>query len=546
MSTMSRLIARIARLPPAETYDVGVEKDLAIPMPDGVTLLADHYFPRNLGPRPTVMTRSVYADRTRGTWAVELYAERGFHVLVVSGRGTLGSGGELNPFRQEHDDGLAVLAWLRQQPWFTDVLGTAGASYLGYTQWAIARDAGSMLQAMSTQLIGSDFRSFIYPGDAFALETFQSWLAMVDAQERSLLRYLISILTGARRRRQALWHLPLGTLDVVTTGKRYPFWHDWLAHDRPDDPWWALGDHSSSVTAVAAPNHLVGGWYDFMLPFLLKDYWALVAAGQRPYLTIGPWLHTDAAASMMGVREALIWLRAHLLGDRRGLREAPVRIFVMGANVWRDLPGFPPAAVQLQSWYLQPGQGFAAVLPPDSAPDGYRFDPHDPTPGVGWAGRFAIQGRGAQDNRAVEARRDVLTYTSDPLERDTEIIGPVSAELFVRSSLEHTDFFVRLCDVAPSGKSLNVCDGLQRLFPGRPIAEADGCRNVIIELWPAAYRFKRGHRIRVQVASGSFPRWDRNLGSGESLATATTMLLAEQQVYHDPAHPSAIVLPLIP
>src|SRR6266511_728239 len=145
MSTMSRLIARIARLPPAETYDVGVEKDLAIPMPDGVTLLADHYFPRNLGPRPTVMTRSVYADRTKGTWAIELYAERGFHVLVVSGRGTLGSGGELNPFRQEHDDGLPVLARLRQQPWFTGVLGTAGASYLGYTQWAIARDAGSMV-----------------------------------------------------------------------------------------------------------------------------------------------------------------------------------------------------------------------------------------------------------------------------------------------------------------------------------------------------------------------------------------------------------------
>ncbi len=492
------------------------------------------------------MTRSVYADRTKGTWAIELYAERGFHVLVVSGRGTLDSGGEINPFRQEHDDGVAVLAWLKQQPWFTGVLGTAGASYLGYTQWAIARDAGSMLQAMSTQLIGSDFRSFIYPGDAFALETFQNWLAMVDAQERPLLRYLVGMITSAQRRRQALWQLPLGTVDVATVGKRYPFWHDWLAHDQPDDPWWAPGDHSGSVAAVAAPNHLIGGWYDFMLPSLLKDYWALVAAGHRPYLTIGPWLHTDAAASMMEFREALVWLRAHLLGDRRGLREAPVRIFIMGVNAWRDLPSFPPPTVQPQRWHLQPGLGFAATLPPDSPPDRYRFDPHDPTPSVGGAGRFVIQGRGAQDNRAVEARPDVLTYTSDPLERDIEIIGPVSAELFVRSSLEHADFFVRLCDVAPSGKSMNVCDGLQRVFPARPAADNDGCRNVSIELWPTAYRFQRGHRIRVQVASGSFPRWDRNLGSGESLATATMMRIAEHQLYHDPDHPSAIVLPVLP
>jgi putative CocE/NonD family hydrolase len=279
MSIMSRLMARVAKLPPAETYDIGVEKDLAIPMPDGVSLLADHYYPRNIGPRPTIMTRSVYTDRTKGAWVIELYAERGFHVLAVSGRGTVGSGGELNPFLQEHDDGLAVLAWLKQQPWFSGVLGTAGASYLGYTQWAIARDAGSMLQAMSTQLIGSDFRSIIYPGDAFALETFQGWLAMVDMQERPLLQYLGGLIIGARRRRQVLWHLPLGSLDVMTVGKRVPFFHDWLSHDRPDDSWWAAGDHRGSVASVAAPNHLIGAWYDFMLPFLLKDNQALQAAG---------------------------------------------------------------------------------------------------------------------------------------------------------------------------------------------------------------------------------------------------------------------------
>jgi putative CocE/NonD family hydrolase len=256
-------------------------------------------------------------------------------------------------------------------------------------------------------------------------------------------------------------------------------------------------------------------------------------------------LHTDAAASMTGIREALIWLRAHLLGARRGLREAPVRIFVMGANEWRDMQSFPPAGVQPQRWYLQPGQRFATEQPPASSPARYQFDPRDPTPSVGGAGRFVIQGRGPQDNRTLEARRDVLTYTSDPLDHDLEIIGPVSAELFIQSSLEHTDFFVRLCDVAPSGKSMNVCDGLQRLFPNRPIADVDGCRKVQIELWPTAYCFRRGHRLRVQVASGAFPRWNRNLGSGEPLTTTLAIRVAEQAIYHDSAHLSAVVLPVL-
>jgi putative CocE/NonD family hydrolase len=152
---------------------------------------------------------------------------------------------------------------------------------------------------------------------------------------------------------------------------------------------------------------------------------------------------------------------------------------------------------------------------------------------------------GQKHTRAMAARPDVLTYTSSPLDRDVEAIGPVSAELFVRSSLEHTDFFARLCDVEPSGKSMNVCDGLLRLVPGRPAPEPDGCLKVAIDLWPTAYRFRRGHQLRLQVSSGAFPRWARNLGSGEPLATATTLRVADQEVYHDPAHPSAIVLPIL-
>lgn len=545
MNLFRRVLARAFRLPPAETHDLQIERNLRIPMPDGVVLLADHYTPRALGPRPTILTRSVYTDRTKGGWVSALIAERGFHVLVVSGRGTVGSGGTFNPFRHEHDDGLAVLAWLQQQPWFTGDLGTTGASYLGYTQWAIARDVGPMLKAMSTQLIGSDLRRCLYPGDGFALETLLFWLAMVDAQERPLWSYFLRLMTGSRRRRTALTQLPLGTLDQMTTGRSSPFWRDWLTHDDPDDPWWEAGNHSGTIAEVQAPNHLIGGWHDFFLPQLLRDYQALAAAGRQPYLTIGPWLHTDVQAAATGMREGLIWLHAHLLSDRTGLRAQPVRIFVQGANMWRDLPTWPPATLQPRRWYLQPQGRLAREEPPVSGPDYYRYDPRDPTPSVGAFGRFAVGGTALRDNRSLESRPDVLVYTSAPLPGDMDLMGPVSAEIWLRSNLAHTDVFVRLCDVQPSGKSLTICDGLQRLRPDHPARDPDGCVRVSIALWPTAYRIRRGHCLRVQVSSGAFPRWSRNLGTSEPALTATTMQVAHQAVYHDPTHPSSITLPIV-
>jgi putative CocE/NonD family hydrolase len=245
------------------------------------------------------------------------------------------------------------------------------------------------------------------------------------------------------------------------------------------------------------------------------------------------------------MRESLLWLRAHVLGETNTLRTSPVRIYVMGADEWRDVETWPPNGGKTQRWYLTPGAGLATDIPPDSQASEFCYDPSDPTPNVGGAINTLLgRGAGAQDNRKVEARPDVLVFTSSPLLRDMEVIGPVSAELFVQSSLEHTDFFVRLCDVHPDDTSMNVCDGLLRLFPGRPVADPDGCCRIVINLWPTAHRFKAGHCIRVHVSSGAFPRFARNLGTGEPLATGTTMKVAEQSIFHDPDHPSAVILPL--
>ena len=327
------------------------------------------------------------------------------------------------------------------------------------------------------------------------------------------------------------------------TGRTVPYFQQWLEHDAPDDPWWASAQHADTVAKVTAPVYLLGGWYDFFLPFTVRDYAALRAAGKRPYLTIGPWAHSGLAAMGVAVNEGLAFFDAHVRGDGSRLREEPVRIWVSGANEWRAYPEFPPPGARPERWYLQAGGRLAPDPPANSAPDAYRYDPADPTPAVGGPlGPGLSVKAGPVDNRGLEARPDVLTYTSVALDRDVEVIGPVSAELFVRSSLEHTDFFARLCDVHRFGRSINVCDGLLRLVPDRPALEPDGCRKVAIDLWPTAHRFRRGHRIRLQVSSGAFPRWARNLGSGEPLATATTLRVAEQRVYHDPAHCSAVVL----
>jgi putative CocE/NonD family hydrolase len=218
-----------------------------------------------------------------------------------------------------------------------------------------------------------------------------------------------------------------------------------------------------------------------------------------------------------------------------------VRIFVTGTDQWRDLPAWPPVATA-RTWYLQPDGQLGADLPGDSQPDEYTYDPANPTPNL--AGPVGAQGAARVDNRMLEARPDVLTFTGTTLAAELEVIGVPAVELHVASDREHTDVFARLCEVEPTGRSVNICDGLLRTSPGGPAAAADGSRRVTFELWPVAHRFGAGSRIRLQVSSGAHPRYARNTGTGESLATTTRLLPAHQRVYHDPAHPSAVILPV--
>lgn len=544
MTILSRIISRVLRLPPATTRAVTVTRDIAIPMRDGTVLLADHYVASNNRTAPTILVRSPYG-RT-GAFAMLLarpFAERGFQVLIQSCRGTFGSGGEFNAFRNEQSDGQDTLRWMEQQPWFGGAFATAGPSYLGQVQWALASSGGSLLRALSLQITSSEFRSLIYPGEAFGLDTALTWISQVAHQEDGLLSILLSQRRRAREMRIAAMHLPLRDADTIVTGGRpVRFYRDWLEHNAPDDPWWQPVDFSSTAGEIDAPIQLIGGWYDIFLPHTIADYARLRQAGKQPYLTIGPWAHTSTAALPVIVRESLDWFRTHLLGETGLLRSAPVRVFVMGSGRWLDLPDWPPQGYQPQPWLLQPGRRLSTRPAPASGPDRFRYDPADPTPSVG--GSSLSQNSGPQDNRALEARADVLTYTSDVLDRDLEVIGALRAELFVTSSREHTDFFVRLCDVEPGGRSINVSDGLVRLQPGQTEIGTDGVWKITVELWATAHCFRRGHRMRVQVSGGAHPRYARNTGSGEPLGSATTLVAADHVVFHDPEHPSAIMLPV--
>lgn len=532
-------LGRAMRLSPPVSPGLDVTTGRPIRTRDGVILRTDHYAPR-LSDAPTVLIRTPYGRNGVTGLIARAIAARGFHVLVQSCRGTAGSGGTFVPLRFERDDGLDTVAWLRDQPWFTGKLGTFGPSYLGFAQWAIA-DVPE-LAAMATVVTASQFRDPTYSGGSFALYTALSWAALLRAQSEPWLANLAQVLRRQPRLRRGLAHLPLGEADVIATGDRVEFFREWLAN-REEIEYWAQRVHHERVPRVTAPVLMIGGWQDIFLPWQLRDYAALRGAGARPQLTIGPWTHGSLGLIQAGLRESLDWLRQHLRGERIPARAYPVRLYLGGAGQWRGFADWPPAGTRTRSWFLQPDAGLAPRPPGVSPADIFHYDPVDPTPSLGGPVLLAHDA-GVRDNRALEARADVLVYSGPVLTAPVEVIGPVTARVYARGSRPHFDIFVRLCDVAPSGRSANVCDGLARVRPGRVAVDPDGWNVVEVDLWPAAHRFDRGHRIRVQVSGGAFPRYPRSSGTDEVLAVAVGLRPVRVEIAHDPRRGSAIRLPI--
>ncbi|MFF0155898.1 CocE/NonD family hydrolase [Micromonospora sp. NPDC005203] len=547
-----RLVTRLAtalRLPPIRPGPVRVTRDIPVRTRDGVVLRTDHYAPA-VRDAPTVLIRTPYGRGGPLRLLGRLLAARGRHAVIQDCRGTGGSGGTFAPLVHERDDGVNTLDWLRRQPWWSGKLGLFGISYQGFAQWALAADAGDELRAMVAVVTASATRDSTYAGESFALDTVLTWAELLHAQTVPWLTRQWELKRGQPRLAAALAHLPLADADRVATGVTIPFFQEWLRHHTPEAAYWRERVFADRVARVRAPVVMVTGWHDIFLPAQLDDHATLRAAGTRPRLVIGPWTHGSPGLFVAAVREGLAWLDEHLTAappaGRRSRRaaSAPVRLYVGGpGGGWRDLPDWPPSTVET-AWHLHPGGELALRPPLASAPDEFRYDPADPTPSLG--GPLLVAKRaGPVDNRQVEARPDVLTYTSAPLTGPVEVIGPVRAEIHLRGELPYLDVFVRLCDVDRRGRSWNVCDGLVRVTPDRFPADASGALRIPVPLWPTAHRFAAAHRLRVQVSGGAHPRWARNPGTGEPLGTAVTLRAGWRQVLHDPAHPSALLLPIV-
>jgi putative CocE/NonD family hydrolase len=527
------------RLGPA-THTVTRHRHIRLTMPDGVDLMTDHYAPDGFGPHPTLLMRLPYGRDGFANIATA-YARRGFNVIVQACRGTENSGGEFNPLVNERADGLATIEWLKQQPWYDGRLGLTGPSYLGYAAWAIS-DAPE-IKALAIKVSSAEFRSVVFPSGAFHLGLWLSWLQTIEALRGSPFRVLIRMMTGdiERRTKRASFTLPLVEADIAAVGRRVPFWRDWFDTAIEDGPFWQAMDHRPRLTATTPPVHLMSGWYDFMIDQLLRDYQALVAAGQRPYLTVSTSTHITGGHEADNPPATLAWMRAELLGDRSGLREKPVAIEISGLRQWREYDSFPPGKPRLETRYLLPDGGLSTAPALPSRPSRYRYDPADPTPNLGGA-IFAFTGAGPVWQRPLEARADVLTFTSAPLGDPLTIIGNATARVFLRTSIPHADLLVRLCDVNRPGVSINICDAFVRLTPDTP-RNNDGVVEIELRLHATAHCFLVGHRLRVQISSGAHPRYARNTGTGEPVGETTTLVACDVEILHDIKHQTAIVLP---
>ncbi len=546
MSIGSRMLARLWHLPEANPGDIVEHHDIRVSMSDGIDLLTDRYHPGAGENLPVILIRSPYGRGMQFRDLALIFAARGFQVLVQGCRGTDGCGGSLHPMFQEQQDGADTIAWLNRQPWYCGKLGLLGTSYLGNAAWAVVHSAGDKVSAMVLHATLSDASAETYAFEGFTLEGCLVWtLELTEPQFTAtvpaLLRHWLYPDPYKPPMLPAFERLPLRDADRLAIGRSVPWWQDWVDHAEPGDPFWKPLNFIGGA-AAAPPTAMIGGWYDVFLPWQIQDYQAMQAAGRSASLTIGPWAHTSLEAWGESVRQALVLFGLQLLNRPAPPLTPAVRLYVMGAEEWRSYHSWPPPDVDPTAFYLSANGVLSTTEPDPGEPSRYTYDPADPTPAVHGPRLGGVRATGAMTQ--LESRSDVLLFTTEPLAGSLEVIGPVSANLFFRSSLEHTDFFLVLCDVARDGRSTNVCDGYIRLRPQRPGVLADGTRQVHIEFWPTAYRYREGHRLRVIVSSGAHPRYARNLGAGEPLGDAVTFHRAHQQILHDPRHPSRILLPI--
>ncbi len=543
------------------------ELTVDIPMEDGVRLAADVIFPPEGRRWPVVLVRTPYGRKAKPMLSYRYFRRRGYVVAIEDVRGRYESQGLLTNIQQEGPDGRDTVEWIAQQPWCDGRVVMAGSSYLGITQWWAAVEKPEHLAAISPMSAGDDDYTdrFYSPGGGLQLAHRLSWVAE-NLTPPGQVRPLFSAYTG---------HIPLVTADIAATGLVVPIWRTAVAHPS-DDTYWRSLSIREKLNQVTAPVLSFGGWFDEFVESDLDAFSRLAARHATIETWIGPWAHNPATrfptlnfgpgASLPFRLKQSEWFDrwAKKSNESSGVEpgRALLHIFVMGPNVWREEHEWPLARRRMTSLYLaskghansNAGDGRLVSQPiRKSGSDQFTYDPRNPVATRGGAVCCdpLLLPPGPLDQSGVEMRPDVLVYTSNPLPNDIEVTGPIRVVLFVSTSANDTDFTAKLVDVEPNGRPLLITDGIQRLRYRLSLAQPIFVRKnqpyeINIDAGVTSYVFAAGHRIRVEISSSNFPRFDRNMNSVKPNAFETKFTKARQTVLHDPKYPSAVLLPVIP
>lgn len=578
-ASCARMLAKGMKLPNKPQGYRSI-KNVKVPMRDGIRLATDIYLPAKGNKHPVILCRLPYGKRTLGAMPMvgKLLAGQGYAFVVQDTRGRFDSEGEFFPMIDEAEDGEDTVKWLRTVPWFDGRLGTWGASYFGYTQWALAPSAPE-LKAMYLGITSANMTEVAYGGGEVKLMANLSFASFVQKRKGKFV--------SPCRQYYAAWTLPL--IDAENDlGSDLKFFNDSVSPQKMLSLYDKM-DYEDKYEKVTGAAYMQAGWYDIFIGPQLKDFVKLRKRGQgaakHSKIVIGPWTHLgnmggDGSVSFGKLREkpfdftkSVEWFDLWIKEEHRPIAlEPPIKMFVMGANYWREEYEWPLERTEFTPYYLHSngransirGSGRLDINPPDDQQrvDRFDYDPMNPVLTLGGNNLIipipslcnvdisALSG--AVDQRPVEARDDVLVFSTPALENDVEVSGPIKVVLYASSSAPDTDFTAKLVDVHPDGKAVNLADGLIRALyreglrsQAKPIKRGTVYKYEI-DLWDTSNVFRAGHKIRVEISSSNFPRYSRNLNILGAQELAKSGRIAHQVIYHDKEHPSHILLPIIP
>ncbi|MBL8177465.1 MAG: CocE/NonD family hydrolase [Bryobacterales bacterium] len=565
----------------APTNDVRMDNLVGVPMRDGVTLFADVYRPVGGGKYPVIVSRTPYStERAPSAYeAAVFFARRGFAYVYQDVRGRHESEGKWEPFRNDIEDGYDTIEWAAKQPWSSGKVCMDGGSYLGHVQWRAAMAKPPHLTCMVPKVASTSlYHDWITLNGGWRLSFNFGW-GPVRQESRIMQNTGPHGMAGGPQNlsfEKMLWHLPLLTMQELA-GRNAKFYRDWIRH--PDyDEYWKKLNAEEVFQEIGVPVYTMGGWFDIFSQGTLRGYVGMSSKGKteaarkKSRLLIGPWGHGSSRkfgdidfgenAHVDEMAQSLRFFDYWLKGADDGIdSEPPVTLFVMGKNVWRQEKEYPLARTQYTKLYFSGGgnansdRGDGRLqwsAPSEGKPDVYRYDPANPVPSLGGNNCCGTPTpAGPIDQRPIEKRGDILVYTSDFLNKEIEVTGPVKVILHASSDCVDTDFIAKLVDVFPDGRAIPVAEGIVRaryresLSAPKPLKPGE-VYEFAIDMVGTSNAFLKGHRIRVDITSSHFPQFDRNPNTGEPFGTSANIKVATQTIYHSGARASHIVLPVIP